>query len=90
MQHHLPLRSLIIALILVPVELLSQVVWTDPGFPSVTDQVVLHYNSALGNGELQGVIPVYIHTGVITSNSSGPSDWQHVQTAWGTATQVHY
>ena len=85
MPHFFALRSLFIALTLVPMQLVSQVIWTEPAFPSAADQVVLHYNSALGNGELQGVIPVYIHTGVITSNSTGPSDWQHVQTAWGTA-----
>lgn len=63
----------------------AQVVWTEPAFPTADDQVTLYYNSALGNGELQGVIPVYIHTGVITSNSTGPSDWQNVQTNWGTS-----
>lgn len=71
--------------LLVPSLLQGQVVWTEPAFPTVNDQVTLYYNSALGNSELQGVIPVYIHTGVITSNSSGPSDWQNVQTAWGTS-----
>ncbi len=70
--------------LLIPRLLEGQVVWTEPAFPTVNDQVTLYYNSALGNGELQGVIPVYIHTGVITSNSSGPGDWQNVQTAWGT------
>ena len=55
--------------LLVPSLLQGQVVWTDPAFPTIDDQVTLYYNSALGNGELQGVIPVYIHTGVITSNS---------------------
>lgn len=63
----------------------AQIVWTEPAFPTVDDQVILYYNSALGNGEVQGVVPVYIHTGVITSNSNGPSDWQNVQTSWGTA-----
>ena len=63
----------------------AQLVWTEPAFPTMEDEVTLYYNSALGNGELEGVIPVYIHTGVITSNSSGPSDWQNVQTAWGTS-----
>lgn len=85
MSHPLNLRCLFAALTLVPIQLAAQVIWTEPAFPSAADQVILHYNSALGNGELQGVIPVYIHTGVITSNSTGPSDWQHVQTTWGTA-----
>ena len=70
--------------LLSPSSLNGQVVWTEPAFPTVDDQVTMYYNSALGNGELQGVIPIYIHSGVITSNSNGPSDWQNVQTAWGT------
>ena len=58
----------------------GQVIWTDPAFPTADDLVTLYFDSGLGNGELEGVIPVYIHTGVITSESSGPSDWQFVQT----------
>ena len=87
MNTHRPFIScFVISLcILIPSLLHGQLVWTEPAFPTVDDQVTLYYNSALGNGELQGVIPVYIHTGVITSNSSGPSDWQNVQTAWGTS-----
>ena len=61
----------------------GQVIWTDPAFPTADDLVTLYFDSGLGNGELEGVIPVYIHTGVITSESSGPSDWQFVQTTWG-------
>jgi hypothetical protein len=63
----------------------GQVIWTEPAFPEQDDLVTLYFNSALGNGELQGVIPVYMHTGVITNQSSGPSDWQFVQTDWGVA-----
>ncbi|MGB0250019.1 MAG: hypothetical protein ACPF91_08255, partial [Flavobacteriales bacterium] len=87
MNTHRPFNScfFIPLCILIPSLLHGQLVWTEPAFPTVDDQVTLYYNSALGNGELQGVIPVYIHTGVITSNSSGPSDWQNVQTAWGTS-----
>lgn len=64
---------------------LGQIVWTEPAFPTQNDQVSLYYNSNLGSGGLAGVIPVYIHTGVITSASTGPADWQHVQTSWGVA-----
>ncbi|MEY5043398.1 MAG: hypothetical protein RJA19_625 [Bacteroidota bacterium] len=63
----------------------GQIVWTDPPFPTQDDVVTLYYNANLGNGQLANVIPVYIHTGVITSASTGPSDWQHVQTNWGVA-----
>ena len=58
--------------------LMAQVVWTDPPFPSADDQVTLYYDASQGNGELDGIIPVYIHTGLITSQSSTPTDWQYV------------
>ena len=57
-------------------------VWTDPPFPSADDQVTLYYDASQGNGELTGVIPVYIHTGLITSGSSTPTDWQYVNMPW--------
>ena len=53
-----------------PLLVQAQVVWTDPPFPSIDDQVTLYYDATEGNGELQGTIPVYIHTGLITSQSS--------------------
>jgi hypothetical protein len=78
------LTTLIIGvLLLLPLSSEAQVVWTEPAFPAVDDNVTLYYNSMMGNEELSGVIPIYIHTGVITSNSAGPSDWQNVQTTWG-------
>ena len=83
--HSLPANLLFFFCLALTPDLFAQVVWTEPTFPSVDDEVVLYFNSSLGNGELAGVIPVYIHTGVITSNSSGPSDWQNVQTTWGTS-----
>lgn len=61
---------------------LAQVVWTDPPFPSADDQVTLYYDASQGNGELDGIIPVYIHTGLITSQSSTPTDWQYVNMPW--------
>ena len=65
-----------------PLLVQAQVVWTDPPFPSVDDQVTLYYDATEGNGELQGTIPVYIHTGLITSQSSTPTDWQYVNMPW--------
>ena len=65
-----------------PLFLSAQVVWTEPPFPSASDQVTLYYDASQGNGELDGVIPVYIHTGLITSNSSSPTDWQYVNMPW--------
>ena len=83
--HHLVTFAVGLLAVLAPLTHQAQVIWTVPAFPTTDDQVTLYYNSSEGNGELEGVIPVYIHTGVITSNSSGPSDWQNVQTAWGTS-----
>ena len=67
---------------LLPLFLSSQVVWTEPPFPSASDEVTLYYDAMQGNGELEGVIPVYIHTGLITSNSASPTDWQYVNMPW--------
>jgi len=62
----------------------SQVVSTLPVFPNENDTVMVFYHSDQGNGALEGVIPIYAHTGVITSNSSSDTDWQHVVGNWGT------
>ena len=61
----------------------SQVVWTTPPFPSADEPVVLHYDAAEGNGELAGVAPIFIHAGLITSESETPSSWQNVIMPWG-------
>jgi glycosidase len=46
--------------------------------------VSIYFNAALGNGGLLGYDgDVYVHTGVITSLSTGPSDWRYVLTEWG-------
>ena len=63
--------------------------WTEPAFPTANDQVTLYYDIAEGNGALLSATPpfpggpfVYAHTGVITSASTSPADWQHVQNPW--------
>ena len=63
----------------------AQVVSIDPPFPSQNDSVTVTYNATLGNGALVGVVPVYAHTGVITTTSTSSTDWQHVQGNWGVA-----
>ena len=62
----------------------SQVVEVIPVFPKVTDDVTIFFNATEGNGALTGVSPVYAHAGLITSASTNPSDWKHVQGVWGT------
>ena len=63
----------------------GEVVWTEPAFPTQLDDITVFYDAAEGNGALAGFTgDVYAHAGVITSQSTGPSDWQHVQGNWGT------
>ena len=56
----------------------AQVITTIPAFPNQFDTVTVFYHADQGNGALDGVVPIYAHTGVITSNSSSDTDWQHV------------
>jgi glycosidase len=55
-------------------------------FPKDNDNVSITLDAALGNLAMLGhTQAVYVHTGVITSASSGPSDWRYVKFTWGTA-----
>jgi len=64
----------------------SEVVWTEPQFPTQLDDVTVYYDASKGNGALEGFAgDVYAHAGVITNESTSPTDWQHVQGNWGTA-----
>ena len=63
----------------------AQILSIDPIFPRDNDTVTIIYDASQGNGALAGFVPVYAHTGVITSASSSPTDWRHVQGNWGTA-----
>lgn len=63
----------------------AQVLTTEPQFPVQTDDITIFFDASKGNGALAGYSgTVYAHTGVITSNSSSASDWQHVVGNWGT------
>jgi len=63
----------------------AQILTSTPAFPTQTDQITVYYDATLGNADLTGYTPIYAHTGVITSNSIGPNDWQHTVGNWGTA-----
>ncbi len=74
---------LLISLFTLRVE--AQILTSTPAFPTQTDQITVYYDATTGNGDLSGYTPIYAHTGVITSNSIGPNDWQHTVGNWGTA-----
>jgi len=60
-----------------------------PIFPTVDDDITIFFNAAQGNAALADFAgPVYAHMGVITNQSTGPSDWKHVTTTWGIADAV--
>lgn len=62
----------------------AQILDVTPAFPTVDDEVTIIYNAAEGNGALVGIDEVFIHTGLITSESENPNDWQLVPTEWAT------
>lgn len=63
---------------------ISQLIYTEPFFPEVDDDVTVFYDAAAGNGALAGFGgDIYAHAGVITDQSTGPSDWKYVVTNWG-------
>lgn len=62
--------------------LLAQIVTIDPQFATQDDNITVTFDASQGNGELEGIVPVYAHTGVILEGQSG---WQNVQGEWGTA-----
>jgi hypothetical protein len=74
-----------ILLALFSLNLSAQILSSTPAFPTQTDQITIIYDATSGNGDLTGFIPVYAHTGVISSNSANANDWQHVIGNWGTA-----
>ncbi|MEO1410772.1 MAG: alpha-amylase family glycosyl hydrolase [Bacteroidota bacterium] len=62
----------------------AQLVSSDPIFPKASDPVTLTFDATQGTGGLAACnCDIYIHTGVITNNSNGGSDWKYVQTDWG-------
>ncbi len=60
----------------------AQILSVDPVFPTSDDTVTIIYDATQGNAALAGVSPVYVHTGLITSQSTSPSDWQYEQGTW--------
>ncbi len=59
------------------------VLTANPVFPIHDGNITLTFNAELGNGELMNYEgDVYAHTGLITSESEGNNDWQHVISDW--------
>jgi len=75
---------LISILLLLSLTMPAQLIVTDPVLPVVTGPVTIVFDATEGSGGLAGYDgDVYAHTGVITENSSGGSDWRYVKSDWG-------
>ncbi|GLR15551.1 alpha-amylase family glycosyl hydrolase [Portibacter lacus] len=80
------MKKLILFFLLISFYANGQVVRTEPAFPSQFDDITVYFDAKLGDGGLEGFTgDVYAHTGVITNQSSGPTDWKNVQGEWGVA-----
>ncbi len=79
------IKLLIIVVLLNAAIANSQILEITPAFPTANDYVTIIYDATEGNGALTGVSPVYAHCGLITDQSTSPTDWQFVVTVWGTA-----
>lgn len=77
--------SLFSAFIFSSIYSFAQILDVTPAFPTIDDNVTIIYNAQEGNGALTGITPVYAHTGLITDQSTSPSNWLFVQGNWGTA-----
>lgn len=62
----------------------AQVVTTQPAIPVEGSEIVVTFDAIQGTGGLEDYTgDVYAHTGVITSESTGDSDWKYVVADWG-------
>ncbi len=79
------LHTLILILILsYSISSFGQILDISPVFPTTSDDITIIYDATQGNGALTGTTTVYAHMGLITSESTSPTDWKHVQGNWGT------
>ena len=80
--------SILLALLLcVSVSSIAQLLSTTPSFPKDTSNVAIVVDCTKGNQGLLGygnTNDVYVHVGVITNLSTGPTDWKYVKFTWGT------
>ncbi len=86
MQFFIQRALLLLAITFVAVGLSAQLITTNPAAPTDDQAVTITFDATQGTAGLANCsCDVYLHTGVITNNSSSPSDWKFVQTEWGVA-----
>ncbi|MDM8003898.1 MAG: hypothetical protein QUS66_13560, partial [Bacteroidota bacterium] len=81
------LLILILSLASLSAAMNAQVVTANPVFPVASGPVVITFYADHGNMALKDYAgDVYAHTGVITSASTGPTDWKYVIAGWAVNT----
>lgn len=82
-------RLLLVAGILFSIQLHAQLLTWTPGFAKDNDNIVITVDATKGNQGLNGYTPVsdvYVHVGLITNQSTSPSNWRYVPFTWGSTT----
>lgn len=65
----------------------AQLLTWSPDFAKDNDNIIITVDATKGNQGLNnyaGINDVYVHTGVITNLSTGPSDWRYSKFTWAT------
>lgn len=92
MSKKLAMRKILLCLVaglLFSVNGLAQLLSWVPDFPKDNDNIEITLDATKGNQGLLNYSPVsdvYVHVGVITNLSTGPTDWKYVKYTWGTTT----
>ncbi len=59
-------------------------VYSDPNYATEWDSITVYFDATEGDQGLMGFTgDVWAHAGVITTASTGPTDWKYVKTNWG-------
>src|SRR5688500_3609851 len=78
------LLLLVITVVCVQYTYAQLLTWT-PAFPKETEGIEITLDATKGNAGLKDFAgPVYVHIGVITSKSTGSSDWKYSKFTWAT------
>ncbi|MBO6792424.1 MAG: T9SS type A sorting domain-containing protein [Balneolaceae bacterium] len=84
-KHLLTLSSLLLLTVALQTQVWAQVVTFSPSFATSEDSLRVVLDATQGNQGLENFDGrVYLHTGLITSNSTTGSDWKYVPFGWET------
>ncbi|TXF91405.1 T9SS type A sorting domain-containing protein [Neolewinella aurantiaca] len=86
MQIFFQRAQLLVGFLILASTLTAQLITTVPAAPTDDQEVTLTFDATQGTAGLENCgCDIYLHTGVITNNSTSLSDWKFVQTEWGVA-----